>query len=294
VIGNGNEYCAESEVEKIGSMTSNSASPDRYALVGHPVEHSRSPLIHTVFARQTAQNITYELIDAEPESFETAVRGFGAAGGKGLNITVPHKEAAFALCADRSAAAKAAGAVNTITIAAGRLRGDNTDGIGFIRDVTANQRQSLGGLRVIVLGAGGAARGILGPLLAEQPAEVVIANRTKDRADQLVAHFGGGPRACAFAALGELAAFDVLVNATSAGMKGEPPPFPASLLGPQSFCYDLVYSQRDTPFVSWAKSHGARRAVQGWGMLVEQAAESFYIWRGVRPDTRPLLRDVGN
>jgi shikimate dehydrogenase len=274
-------------------MNSNKASPDRYALVGHPVEHSHSPLIHTVFARQTAQHMTYELIDAEPTAFETAVRGFGAAGGKGLNVTVPHKEAAFALCADRSAAAAAAGAVNTITIAAGRLRGDNTDGVGFIRDVTANQRQPLAGLRVIVLGAGGAARGILGPLLAEQPAEVVIANRTRDRADRLVAQFGGGLRAHTFGEIGELAPFDVLVNATSAGMRGESPPFPASLIGPQSFCYDLVYSQNDTPFVTWAKNHGAHRAVQGWGMLVEQAAESFYIWRGVRPDTRPLLRQLG-
>ena len=151
-------------------MTNNKSPPDRYGVVGHPVEHSRSPLIHTVFARQTSQRLTYELLDAEPDAFETAVRGFGAAGGKGLNVTVPHKEAAFALCDEVSAAARAAGAVNTISINGGRLHGDNTDGIGFIRDVTVNQLQTLGGARIIVLGAGGAARGIVGPLLAEQPA----------------------------------------------------------------------------------------------------------------------------
>jgi shikimate dehydrogenase len=293
VIGNATGIRAESETEKLGAMT-NKATPDRYGLVGHPVEHSRSPLIHTVFARQTAQRLTYELLDAEPAAFETAVRGFGAAGGRGLNVTVPHKEAAFALCRERSQAATAAGAVNTISIADGRLRGDNTDGVGFIRDVTANQRRSLADTRIVVLGAGGAARGILAPLLAERPAHVVIANRTKERAEQLVAHFGDNPilRAHSFDELAELRPFDVVVNATSAGMKGEAPPFPASLLNSETFCYDLVYSQNDTPFVSWATSHGARRAVQGWGMLVEQAAESFFIWRGVRPDTRALLRQL--
>lgn len=270
----------------------NKPAPDRYGVVGHPVEHSRSPLIHTVFARQTGQNLTYELLDCEPAAFETAVRGFGAAGGKGLNVTTPHKEAAFRLCDERSEAARAAGAVNTISIDGGRLRGDNTDGVGFIRDVTVNQRQALAGRRVIVLGAGGAARGITGPLLAEQPAEVVVANRTRDRAEQLVGSFGHHPRlrAVSFDELAGLPAFDVLVNATSAGLKGEVPPFPASLLGPHSFCYDLVYGSNDTPFVTWAKSHGAGSAVQGWGMLVEQAAESFFIWRGVRPDTKPLLK----
>jgi shikimate dehydrogenase len=222
------------------------------------------------------------------------VRGFGAAGGKGLNVTAPHKEAAFELCDDHSEAARVAGAVNTISIAAGRLRGDNTDGIGFIRDVTVNQRQPLAGRRVIVLGAGGAARGVVGPLLAEHPAELVVANRTKDRADQLVALFGQREllRAVSFAELSDLPAFDVLVNATSAGLKGEVPPFPASLVGAQSFCYDLVYGSSDTPFVTWAKAQGASRAVQGWGMLVEQAAESFKIWRGVRPDTKQLLKQI--
>jgi shikimate dehydrogenase len=277
-------------------MTNNDQSaPDRYGLVGHPVEHSRSPLIHTVFARQTRQRLTYELIDAAPAAFETTVRSFGAAGGKGLNVTVPYKEAAFALCDERSAAANAAGAVNTISIVDGRLHGDNTDGIGFIRDVTINQRQTLAGCKIAVLGAGGAARGIVGPLLAEQPAELTIANRTKERADQVVAQFGAKTLvARAFAELADLAPFDVLINATSAGLKGEAPPFPASLLGPGTFCYDLVYGSGATPFVAWAKAHGAGRAVQGWGMLVEQAAESFAIWRGVRPDTKALLKRLAH
>jgi shikimate dehydrogenase len=267
------------------------SSPDRYALVGHPVEHSRSPLIHTVFARQTGQRLTYEVIDAEPAAFETAVRGFGAAGGRGLNVTVPYKEAAFALCTQNSAAAAVAGAVNTISIVEGALLGDNTDGIGFIRDVTVNLRQSLAGARVVVLGAGGAARGIIGPVLNEKPAELIIANRTKERADEVVARFKSTTLfARSFAELVDQAPFDVLINATSAGLKGEPPPFPASLVGPRSFCYDLVYGTRGTPFVVWANSHGAARAVHGWGMLVEQAAESFAIWRGVRPDTKPLLK----
>jgi shikimate dehydrogenase len=277
-------------------MTNNNKSaPDRYGLVGHPVQHSRSPLIHTVFARQTGQRLTYELIDAEPAEFETAVRGFGAAGGKGLNVTVPHKETAFELCDETSTAARAAGAVNTISIVRGRLRGDNTDGIGFIRDVTVNQRELLTGRRIVVLGAGGAARGIIGPLLAEQPSEVTIANRTKERAEQIVASFAGTALvAHGFAELPSQAPYDVLINATSAGLKGEPPPFPASLVGPHSFCYDLVYSAGPTPFVVWANEHGARRAVQGWGMLVEQAAESFAIWRGVRPDTKALLQQLAH
>lgn len=272
----------------------NTSAPDRYGLVGHPVEHSRSPLIHTVFARQTRQRLTYELIDAAPEALETAVRGFGAAGGRGLNVTVPHKEAAFALCDASSEAATAAGAVNTISILDGRLRGDNTDGVGFIRDLTVNQGQSLTGKRVLVLGAGGAARGIIGPLLAEAPAAVAIGNRTSDRAEELVARFAAAVLvAHTFAEIAEQPPFDVVVNATSAGLKGEPPPFPASLVGSQTFCYDLVYGSSDTPFVTWAKQHGATRAVHGWGMLVEQAAESFAIWRGVRPDTKPLLKQLG-
>ena len=275
-------------------MTKNKTPPDRYALVGHPVEHSRSPLIHQLFARQTGQSLTYELIDAEPKAFEMAVRGFRAAGGKGLNVTVPHKEAAYALVDEASDAAKAAGAVNTITLSDGRLRGDNTDGVGFIRDLTVNQRQTIAARRVLLLGAGGAARGLVAPLLAARPTALVIANRTKDRAQRLVEQFANPAvlEAVAFAELTGAAPFEILINATSAGLKGEAPPFPGSLIDPQSFCYDLVYSVKDTPFVLWARQHGAARAVQGWGMLIEQAAESFQTWRGVRPDTRPILKQL--
>src|SRR5262245_58524386 len=168
-------------------MTNHDAPADRYAVIGHPIEHSRSPLIHQLFARQTGQHLTYETIDAEPARFETRVRGFAAAGGKGLNVTVPHKEAAALLVDQISEAAHAAGAVNTITIDGRKLRGDNTDGVGFMRDVTVNHRQSIAGRSVLVLGAGGAARGILGPLLAAKPRELVIANRTAERARQLLA-----------------------------------------------------------------------------------------------------------
>lgn len=269
------------------------SSPDRYALVGHPVEHSRSPLIHTVFARATGQRLTYELIDVDVAEFATAVHGFGAAGGKGLNVTVPHKQAAFALCKKLSDAAKAAGAVNTISIEGDTLSGHNTDGIGLVRDITVNLRRTLAGKRIVVLGAGGAARGIVGPLLNEKPAELVVANRSKDRADEVAAKFPGTVLAArAFDELAALPPFDVLINATSAGLKGESPPFSSTLVGSTSFCYDLVYGSADTPFVAWAKAHGAEHAVHGWGMLVEQAAESFAIWRGVRPDTKPLLKQI--
>jgi shikimate dehydrogenase len=270
-------------------------APDRYALVGHPVEHSRSPLIHSLFARQTGENITYELIDAEPGGFEVAVRGFGAAGGKGMNVTVPHKEAAAALVDEISEPAHAAGAVNTIRFADGKLYGDNTDGVGLIRDLVVNQHQSLRDRRILILGAGGAARGIVRPLLDAKPSEIVVANRTKARADELVAHFGAKRhhlRSASFDLLADLPPFDVLLNATSAGLKGEAPPFPSTLVDARSFCYDLVYSVNDTPFVVWARTHGAARAVQGWGMLIEQAAESFHIWRGVRPDTKPILKQL--
>lgn len=264
---------------------------DRYALVGHPVGHSRSPLIHQLFARQTGEAVSYELVDASEAELEAAVRGFLAAGGKGMNVTVPHKEAALKLADELGEEAAVAQAVNTLTFEARRIRGDNTDGLGFIHDLTVNHEQPVAGRRVLILGAGGATRGILGPLLAELPAELVVANRTPARAHELARAFDelGTIDARAFDELGALDAFDIVVNATSAGLKGEQPPFPGSLVGAATFCYDLAYSVKTTPFVDWAREHGAGRAVQGWGMLVEQAAESFRIWRGVKPDTAPIL-----
>lgn len=271
-------------------MAEAESAPDRYALVGHPVAHSRSPLIHELFARQTNQRLTYELIDAEPAQFETAVRGFQAAGGRGMNVTVPHKEAAFALATAHGDAARVARAVNTLTFTETSIRGDNTDGAGFMRDVTVNHDREIAGARVLVLGAGGATRGLLGPLLAAKPATLVLANRTWERAKALREQFAayGAIDVCSFTDLAKRGAFDILINATSAGLHGEQPPFPTSLVTAQSFCYDLAYSLKKTPFAAWASAHGAGRVVQGWGMLIEQAAESFAIWRGVRPDTAPI------
>ncbi|HEX5419567.1 MAG TPA: shikimate dehydrogenase [Gammaproteobacteria bacterium] len=274
-------------------MTDNAAT-DRYGLVGYPVHHSRSPLIHQLFARQTSQRLTYELIEAQPADFETAVRGFGAAGGKGLNVTVPHKEAAYRLAAELGEEAAAAGAVNTLSFRADGLRGDNTDGVGFLRDLTVNHGCAVADRRVLILGAGGAVRGILPPLLSSGLAELVVANRTLERAEQLRDRFAklGEIVVCRFGDLEQSEAFDLVVNATSAGLHGETPPFPSAIVGPESFCYDLAYSRNDTPFVAWARAQGAGRAEQGLGMLVEQAAESFRIWRGVRPETRAILAQL--
>jgi len=268
--------------------------PDRYALVGHPVHHSRSPIIHALFAEQTRQNLTYELIDAAPDDFETEVRGFRAAGGRGMNVTVPHKEAAFRLAEQLGPAAEKAGAVNTLSFDGGTIRGDNTDGIGFLRDVTENLGWEIRGQRIVVLGAGGAARGILPPLLENGPTELVLANRTLSRAAELEERFRhlGRLSIRTFAELANEPAFDLVINATSAGLKGETPPFPESIVGERTRCYDLAYARGLTPFQLWAAEAGAERAEQGLGMLVEQAAESFYIWRGVRPDTKPVIQEL--
>lgn len=248
-------------------------------------------MIHKLFARQTGEDLSYELIDAEPEQFETAVLGFAAAGGKGMNVTVPHKEAAFELCKTHGKEAQAAGAVNTISFRNGVPHGDNTDGTGFIRDLCENHRQPIAGKRVLMLGAGGAARGIIKPILAENPSSLVVANRTIERAEALQQDLGS-PDAfsiCRFDELEDMDQFDIVINATSAGLRGEQPPFPSSLVNEDTFCYDLAYSLKPTPFVTWAMANGAGQAVQGWGMLVEQAADSFSIWRGKRPETEPIL-----
>lgn len=263
---------------------------DRYAIIGHPVSHSLSPAIHATFARETGQNLQYSRIEAAPGEFAAGLRGFLAAGGKGLNVTLPFKEEAFALCHVHTSRAKKARAVNTLTVQDdGTLAGDNTDGTGLVRDLRLNCHVGLKGRRVLLLGAGGAARGVLPALLEEKPALVHVANRTSERAEKLAERFctqhvqGGG-----FETLGRLT-FDLVINATSASLAGALPPLPDDCLEPHAACYDLLYSDRPTVFMLWAERQGAELVCDGWGMLVEQAAESFLVWRGVRPDTRPLI-----
>lgn len=263
---------------------------DRYVVIGNPIAHSKSPQIHALFAQQTGQAIAYERLLAPVDGFSHAVRSFIAAGGRGANVTVPFKLEAFALAERRSARAEAAGAVNTLSFEQGCIIGDNTDGVGLVRDITLGAGVSLAGRRVLVLGAGGAARGVILPLLEEAPAGVVIANRTLSRAQQLATEFGGAAgrlSASAFDALD--GSFDVVINATSASLSAELPPVPAAVFGAQTFAYDMMYGAMPTVFMQMAAAHGA--AVRdGLGMLVEQAAEAFFVWRGVRPDTAPVYQ----
>lgn len=267
---------------------------DRYAVMGYPIAHSKSPRIHTWFARQTGEPLSYDAIAVEPGMFQAAVNGFFAGDGRGLNITVPFKREAWELAALHGPEAALAGAVNTLwRDAEGQLHGHNTDGIGLVRDILQNHGGSLAGKTVLVLGAGGATRGILLPLLQQQPARLCIANRTVSRAEQLVALFErhGSVEACGFAGLNGQR-FDWVLNATAASLQGELPPLPADLLRPGAWCYDLMYAAEPTVFCRWALAHGAARALDGLGMLVEQAAESFHLWRGIRPDTAPLLVEM--
>ncbi len=264
---------------------------DRYAVIGYPVAHSRSPFIHERFAAQTGQALEYGTIEASPAEFESVVRGFFAAGGKGLNVTVPHKEAAFHLADELTPRARRAQAVNTLALKGdGGLLGDNTDGAGLARDLLNNQRVTIAGRRLLLLGAGGAARGVLAPLLGLRPSEFTIANRNVRRAQDLVTQFAdlGALRAVGYETLGE-EPYDIVINATAASLAGELPPLPPGVVNTRSICYDMAYARQDTPFVRWAHERGVARAVMGLGMLVEQAAESFYLWRGVRPDTASVL-----
>jgi shikimate dehydrogenase len=267
------------------------APPDQYGVVGHPVAHSWSPFIHGMFARQTGEDLVYRLHDVTPEDFRTYALAFFERGGRGLNVTVPHKLAAADLANELTPRAERAGAVNTLMLKRdNRLLGDNTDGAGLVHDLRDNLSVPLGGRRVLIVGAGGATRGVVAPLLVLQPAELVVANRTADRAHAFVAAFTDlGPiRGCGFEDIGEHA-FDVVINATSASLSGEVPAIPSSVIQRETVCYDMAYSRSDTAFQKWARENGAARALQGWGMLVEQAAESFQLWRGVRPQTAPGL-----
>jgi len=264
---------------------------DRYAVIGHPIAHSKSPLIHAELARQTGQDLSYERILGSLDDFAGDVRRFFAAGGRGMNVTVPFKEQAWALADRRSPRAESAGAVNTLTLLAdGTLAGDNTDGPGLVRDLAANHGFAFAGRRVLLLGAGGAARGVLRPLLETGLVELVIANRTSARAVELAAAAEGlGPvSGCGLEALAGRR-FDLIINATSAGLGGEVPALPEDCLAAGGWTYDMLYGDEPTAFCRWGIDHGAERALDGLGMLVEQAAESFWLWRGVRPDTRPVI-----
>lgn len=275
-------------------MSDEPASIDRYGVIGYPISHSRSPVIHQLFALQTGQQIRYELLQVGPEKLEQAVRQFHRTGGRGLNVTVPHKSAVARLCDQLSERAEQAGAVNTLAFQDGEIFGDNTDGIGLIRDLESNLDFALTGRRILILGAGGATLGIVGPLLARRPAALVIANRTLSRANAIVERLGGqgALSACAFESVPSDLPYDLVINATSAGLKGETPPYPEAAVGERTLCYDLSYGAKPTPFMLWARAQDAGAAVMGWGMLVEQAAESFHLWRGVRPDTAPVLKQI--
>ncbi len=269
-------------------------SPDRYGVMGYPVSHSRSPVIHRLFAMQTHQELRYELLQVAPEKLETAIGQFGRTGGKGLNITLPHKAAVTRLVDQLSERAASAGAVNTLKFEDDGIYGDNTDGIGLMRDLSHNLGIDLEGSSILILGAGGSTRGILGPLLEAEPNRILIANRTLSRASELVGRFSGqgNVAACRFSDVDATTPFDLVINATSAGVKGETPPYPSAAVTSRTICYDLSYGHSATPFSAWAAERGAARALMGWGMLVEQAAESFYLWRGVRPDTSTVLRQM--
>jgi len=262
----------------------------RYAVIGHPVAHSRSPEIHAEFARLTGQSIHYTRIDAPPHAFAAALREFLESGGQGVNVTLPFKEEAFGLCHAHTPRARKTRAINTLSVQNdGTLLGDNTDGTGLVNDLRQNHEVQLRGARILLLGAGGAARGVLPALLAEKPALVHVANRTPGRAHKLAAHYTGGHVTTSGFETLDQQTFDVIINATAASLSGELPPLPRDCLNPGAVCYDLAYSERPTVFMYWAMQQGATLVLDGWGMLVEQAAESFYVWRGVRPPTAGLL-----
>ena len=284
-------------------MNTSTLATDRYAVFGHPISHSKSPAIHAAFAAQTGEALSYEAILAPLDDFAGSVRTFVAAGGKGANVTVPFKEEAYRLSTTLSPRAKAAGAVNTLSFTDDGIAGDNTDGAGLVGDLTRNLGISLHEQRILLLGAGGAARGVILPLLGEQPASLVIVNRSPAKAVALadqrdfaeLAHFLGcqldGGSYEDLAAIGEHQ-FDLVINATSASLSGDLPPLPPGIFAPGALAYDMMYGQGETPFLAFARQQGAARLADGLGMLAEQAAEAFQGWRGVRPDTAAILASL--
>lgn len=270
---------------------------DRYAVIGHPIAHSKSPLIHAEFAQQTGEDISYAAILAPLDGFEKTVRAFITGGGKGMNVTVPFKQEAYALCDELSERAELAGAVNTLSFADGKILGDTTDGKGLIRDIIGNLGFAIEGKSVLVIGAGGAARGTLAPLLRCNPSRLVIANRTHAKAAELARLIAPLDKKQKHieAKTFELLAndkFDLVINATSASLQNALPEMPKHIQLNQSFAYDMMYAKMPTLFMKFATEHGAERVSDGLGMLVEQAAESFFVWRGVRPETKAVLKKM--
>lgn len=262
---------------------------DKYTVFGNPIKQSRSPLIHGEFAKSCGQIIDYSAMEIPLDDFAAVVKGLFESELSGANVTVPFKEQAFEICVEVSERAQRAGAVNTlIKTDAGDIHGDNTDGVGLVRDLL-NKQVVLAGARILLLGAGGASRGVILPLLAESPSELVITNRTLSKAHGLVNEFDDTRfSACDLAELS--GSFDVIINATSAGLSGHVPPVPVECLRADTVCYDMVYGADVTAFNRWAMDNGVEVTFDGLGMLVEQAAESFSLWRGVTPDTQPVLK----
>jgi shikimate dehydrogenase len=262
---------------------------DSYAVIGNPVAHSKSPQIHAAFAAQTGEQISYTALLAPLDGFARTVAEFRDSGGCGLNVTVPFKQEAFRAANVLSERASAAGAVNTLSFQAGTILGDTTDGMGLVRDLSVNLGVGLQGLRILLIGSGGAARGVIAPLLSEKPARLAIVNRTVAKADELATSFAklGPIEVTSFGQLGE-ATFDIVINATSIGLSDDALALSDKLFAEGALAYDMMYGKGLTRFLSQAAAAGGRTA-DGLGMLVEQAAESFFIWRGVRPDTRPVL-----
>jgi shikimate dehydrogenase len=274
-------------------VTPSIPAPDRYAVIGHPVAHSRSPFIHQAFAAQTGQAMSYDRVLAPLDAFEATVRAFAAGGGQGCNVTVPFKFAAFAMCTERSPRATLAEAVNVIRFDEQGWFGDNTDGVGLLADIERNAGFVVRGRRVLLVGAGGAAAGVMGPLIASGPAEVVVANRTAQRAEVLCGrheeHAAANRVVLRARGLEDPGStFDLVINASASSLAGEAAPVPAEVLGRDALAVDLMYGPAAEAFLCWAQGHGARGR-DGLGMLVEQAAEAFALWRGVRPDTAPVL-----
>ena len=264
---------------------------DHYAVYGNPVKHSKSPQIHAAFAEQTGQQLHYRAHKVELGRFAEVAAQFFEHGGKGLNITVPFKLDAVEFADQLSGRARRAGAVNTLAVQEdGSIYGDNTAGVGLVRDIHDNMGWDLNGRRILVLGAGGAVRGILGPLLKQGPSHVLIANRTVEKAQKLAQQFEklGHVAGCSYSGLAS-GQFDLIINGTSASMSGDLPPLPSHILSNDGCAYDMMYGAEPTPFMRWAAAETAWAVSDGLGMLVEQAAESFCIWRGVRPDTKPVI-----